>query len=188
MRSQGAAVNLANGPGPYRFRDNGRGSRARATCYADSIEGPHRLGRPPPKPLGGTTLRGRPACFPRPAILAAMDIQGVTIRTIIGENVAIRCDGCREIIPGRPWRMNLLDIAPTETPVSWTERPVINPGPHQFHADPACPRRWMAEHGYLFCRKGIVREIMRPVPLPTDPPSFGLCDGFHRDDHELVPA
>jgi hypothetical protein len=24
--------------------------------------------------------------------------------------------------------------------------------------------------------------------LPTAPPSWGLCDGIHRDDHEFVPA
>ncbi len=49
-------------------------------------------------------------------------------------------------------------------------------------------RRWMGERGYRFCRRGEVREIMRPVALPTDPPSWGLCDGIHRDDHEFVPA
>jgi hypothetical protein len=46
----------------------------------------------------------------------------------------------------------------------------------------------MAERGYRFCRRGEVRVIMRPVLLPTDPPSYGLCDGIHRDDHEFVPA
>ena len=54
----------------------------------------------------------------------------------------------------------------------------------------------MAEHGFMFCRKGQVREIMRPIPIPADPgragardkPRWGLCDGIHRDDHELVPA
>jgi hypothetical protein len=46
----------------------------------------------------------------------------------------------------------------------------------------------MGEHGFMFCRRGEVREIMRPVPLPTEPASFGLCDGIHRDDHEFVPA
>jgi hypothetical protein len=24
--------------------------------------------------------------------------------------------------------------------------------------------------------------------IPTDPPRWGLCDGIHRDDHELIPA
>jgi hypothetical protein len=46
----------------------------------------------------------------------------------------------------------------------------------------------MGEKGYLFCRRGQVREIMRPVPLPTEPPSLGLCDGIHKDAHEFVPA
>ena len=122
------------------------------------------------------------------AILAAVDIQGVQIRTIVTENVAIRCDGCRKVITGTPWRLNVLDIVATELPVGWTETPMINPGPFQFHPDPAHARMWMAEKGYLFCRKGIVREIMRPVPLPTTPPSWGLCDGLHRDDHEFVEA
>ena len=49
----------------------------------------------------------------------------------------------------------------------------------------------MAAKGYLFCRRGEVREIMRPVPIPgaTDGATrWGLCDGIHRDDHEFVPA
>ena len=33
-----------------------------------------------------------------------------------------------------------------------------------------------------------MEEIMRPVPIPTDAPRWGLCDGIHRDDHEFVPA
>ena len=44
--------------------------------------------------------------------------------------------------------------------------PAINPGPFQFHGDPDHVRRWMAGKGYLFCRKGEVREIMRPIPIP----------------------
>jgi len=121
-------------------------------------------------------------------MLGRVDIQGVQIRTIISENVAIRCDGCRGIIDGTPWRLNVLDTVSTEVPASWAEATMINPGPHQFHPDAACARRWMAERGYRFCRKGQVREIMRPIPLPTEPPSWGLCDGIHRDDHEFVPA
>jgi hypothetical protein len=46
----------------------------------------------------------------------------------------------------------------------------------------------MAGRDLLFCRRGEVREIMRPIPIPTDPPRWGLCDGIHRDDHEFVPA
>jgi hypothetical protein len=123
-----------------------------------------------------------------------MEIMGVHIRTIISDNVATRCDGCHEVIDATPWRVNLLDIVAAEKPVSWDSRPAVNPGPFQFHGDPACVRRWMAAKGYLFCRRGEVREIMRPVPLP--PPSddapdavrWGLCDGIHHDDHEFVPA
>jgi hypothetical protein len=126
-----------------------------------------------------------------------VEIMGVRIRTIISDNVAKRCDGCHEIIEGTPWRVNLLDIVAAETPVSWAARPAINPGPFQFHGDAACVRRWMADRGYLFCRRGEVREIMRPVPIPgaddaqdaaTGNGTLGLCDGIHRDDHEFVPA
>jgi hypothetical protein len=126
---------------------------------------------------------------------------GVRIRTIISDNVAKRCGGCRQVIDGTPWRVNLLDIVTAEVPVSWAGRPAINPGPFQFHGDAACVRLWMADRGYLFCRRGEVREIMRPVPIPDpegaereasdeDPEigRLGLCDGIHRDDHEFVPA
>jgi len=117
-----------------------------------------------------------------------MDIMGIRIPTIIKDNIAIRCDGCLEIIEGTPWRLNLLDIVASEVPVAWTDSPVINPGPFQFHRDASHARRWMAARGYLFCRRGEVREIMRPIPLPGDTPRWGLCDGIHRDDHEFVPA
>jgi hypothetical protein len=121
-----------------------------------------------------------------------MEIMGVRIRTIITDNIARRCDGCMQIIDGTPWRVNLLDIVASESPVDWTEAPVLNPGPFQFHGDPACVRRWMAGRGFLFCQLGDVRDIMRPVRLPeaapADEPRFGLCDGLHRDAHEFVPA
>ena len=113
---------------------------------------------------------------------------GIQVRTILQDNVATRCDGCHEIIPDTPWRVNLLDIVAAEAPVAWTERAAVNPGPFQFHADQACVRRWMAGKGYLFCRLGQVREIMRPVVIPGEPRRLGLCDGIHRDDHEFVPA
>jgi hypothetical protein len=29
---------------------------------------------------------------------------------------------------------------------------------------------------------------MRPILIPGDEQRLGLCDGLHRDDHELVPA
>ncbi len=63
---------------------------------------------------------------------------GVTIRTIVADNVATRCDGCRELIEGTPWRINVLDIVATERPADWSDSPTINPGPFQFHSDEAC--------------------------------------------------
>jgi hypothetical protein len=117
-----------------------------------------------------------------------MEIMGIQIRTIVRDNVATRCDGCLERIEGTPWRVNLLDVVAAEAPVGWTQRPAVNPGPFQFHPDPACVRRWMAGKGYLFCRRGEVREIMRPVAIPGEGLRLGLCDGIHRDDHEFVPA
>ena len=123
--------------------------------------------------------------------VSPLDYLGVRIDTIVEDNVAIRCDGCLEVIDGTPWRMNILDIVAAETPVSWAERPPINPGPFEFHGDGAHVRMWMRARDFLFCRKGEVREIMRPIPIPgADGASlrYGLCDGLHRDDHELVPA
>lgn len=115
-----------------------------------------------------------------------MELYGVRIPTIIKDNQAARCLGCGEVIDGRPWRINLLDNIAPETPVSWTESASINPGPFEFHADPSHVLTWMAEKGYLFCRRSQVREIMRPVWLPIEPRRLGLCDGLHKEDHEFV--
>lgn len=120
-----------------------------------------------------------------------MDYLGVRIPTIVKDTVAVRCDGCLEVIDGTPWRLNILDVVAAETPASWAGHAAINPGPFEFHGDPSHVRRWMRDRGYLFCRKSQVREIMRPIRLPAgadDAPRLGLCDGIHRDDHELVPA
>ena len=119
-----------------------------------------------------------------------MQLMGVNINTIVEDNVAIRCDACLEIIPGTPWRLNILDIVSTEIAVSSEQQGAINPGPFQFHSDPAHVRRWMGDNGYYFCQKSQVREIMRPIPLPGagDTVIWGLCDGIHRDDHGFVPA
>ena len=134
-----------------------------------------------------------PSSVARSYTIGSMEIMGIDIRTIISDNVATRCAGCGEIIEGTPWRVNLLDIVAPEAAVSWAERTAINPGPFQFHGDPDHVRRWMATKGYLFCRKGEIREIMRPILIPgsDDAPDairYGLCDGIHRDDHEFVPA
>ena len=121
----------------------------------------------------------------------AVDYLGVRITTIVKDTQAVRCDGCLEVIDGTPWRLNVLDIVATESPASWAGHAAINPGPFEFHADPSHVRTWMRGKGYLFCRKGQVREIMRPIPIgPGEDgrPRYGLCDGIHRDDHEMIPA
>jgi hypothetical protein len=117
-----------------------------------------------------------------------MEIMGIRIPTVIHDTDSVRCAGCHEPIAGRPMRVSILDIVATEAPPSWATRSPINPGPHEFHSDEAHVREWMRRAGYRFCRLSAVREIMRPVLLPTEPPSWGLCDGLHRDAHEFVPA
>ncbi|MDA8202710.1 MAG: hypothetical protein M0Z49_08115 [Chloroflexi bacterium] len=116
------------------------------------------------------------------------DILGIRVPTVQHENVATRCRGCGGVITGTPFRVNVMDVVATEVAPSWAGRTPINPGPYQFHPEPACARAWMRERGYLFCRRSAVRELMRPIVVPGDEPRLGLCDGFHRDDHELVPA
>ena len=123
--------------------------------------------------------------------MSPLDYLGVRIPTIVEDNVSIRCDGCLEVIAGTPWRMNILDVVAAETPVSWAERPPINPGPFEFHGDGAHVRMWMRTRDFLFCRKGEVREIMRPIPIPgaddaPDEGRWGLCDGIHREDRKSV--
>ena len=200
---------LLSRPPPDRARrTSGASGRSRTDPLVDSGRpvppSSRGLGRHPFKveirgsnPLGGTTLTPAP---PGPVARraatadsllpsAAMEIMGVQIRTIVKDNVASRCDGCLEVIDGTPWRVNLLDIVAAETPVAWTERPAINPGPFQFHGDPACVRRWMAGQGLpvLPPRRG-PRDHAPDRRSRRDPPRWGLCDGIHRDDHEFVPA
>ena len=115
-----------------------------------------------------------------------MELYGVRIPTIVTDNIAARCLGCGEVIEGRPWRVNILDNIAPEVPVSWTEAAAINPGPFEFHDDPAHVLAWMAKRGFFFCRRSQVREIMRPIRLPVEPPRLGLCDGLHRESHEFV--
>ena len=113
---------------------------------------------------------------------------GIRIPTVFEENDAKRCAGCGEPISGTPFRVSLMDAMALEAAPSWAERAPINPGPHQFHADPEHFRTWARARGYYLCRLSTVRELMRPVPLPTEPPAFGLCDGVHHESHEFLPA
>jgi hypothetical protein len=116
------------------------------------------------------------------------DINGIRVPTIQQENLALRCRGCGGMIEGTPFRVNVMDITALEIPPAWSSCTSINPGPFQFHVDPACARRWMRARGNLFCRKSAVRELMRPIAIPGVAVRWGLCDGFHTDDHEFVPA
>ncbi len=113
---------------------------------------------------------------------------GITIPTVFAENDAKRCAGCDDPIEGTPFRVSIMDNVAREAAPSWATRAPLNPGPHQFHSDPEHFRAWAAARGHCLCRLSNVRELMRPTPLPVDPPAWGLCDGEHREDHEFVPA
>jgi hypothetical protein len=115
-----------------------------------------------------------------------MELYGVRIPTILGENNAARCAGCGEVIEGRPWRVSILDVVAPEVPVGPTEPAAVNPGPFEFHGDPSHVLAWMAGQGFMFCRRSHVREIMRPVWLSVEERRLGLCDGLHQDDHQFV--
>ena len=116
------------------------------------------------------------------------DIMGIRIPTIIKDNQAVRCRGCGRVIEGTPFRVNVMDIVATEIPPAWNVPTPINPGPFQLHSDPACAHAWMRSKGYLLCRKSAIRELMRPFPVPGSSPRWALCDGLHRDDHEVLPV
>jgi hypothetical protein len=113
---------------------------------------------------------------------------GIRIPTLFSENDATRCAGCLDPIDGTPFRVSIMDNVAREAPPSWATRAPVNPGPHEFHADPEHFRAWARRRGHYLCRLSDVRELMRPVPLPLDPPAWGLCDGRHRQDHEFLPA
>ena len=95
---------------------------------------------------------------------------------------------CGARIDGIPFRVSILDIISTETAPTWASGARLNPGPHQFHGDPEHFRAWCRQLGFLLCRLSAVREIMRPISVPGERPRWGLCDGLHREAHELVPA
>jgi hypothetical protein len=116
-----------------------------------------------------------------------MEIMGIQINTIIRDNVATRCDGCLEIIDGTPWRINLLDIVAAEAPVAWTDRPAINPGPFQFHGNPArsarsCDR-WQsrARRAATGCATGSIATIMSSSP--PEPEAAPLAGSPDREPH-----
>lgn len=113
---------------------------------------------------------------------------GIRIPTVFDENDAKRCTGCGDPIAGTPFRVSIMDIVSREAPPTWAQRASLNPGPHEFHADPEHFRAWARRRGHYICRLSEVRELMRPVPLPIDPPAWGVCDARHADDHEFVPA
>lgn len=115
-------------------------------------------------------------------------IMGIRIPTIFSENDAKRCAGCGEPIEGTPFRVSILDNVAREAAPSWALSAPLNPGPHQFHADPSHVRAWARRRGHYICRLSEVRDLMRPVALPIDPPAWGLCDGNHREDHAFEPA
>jgi len=123
-----------------------------------------------------------------PTTFRGGEILGVRIPTVFTDNDGKVCAGCHQPIDGTPFRVSLLDVVAAEVPDSWARHARLNPGPHQFHADPACFRAWARERGFYFCRFSTVREIMRPVAIPGERPRWGTCDGFHREAHEFVVA
>ena len=134
---------------------------------------------------------GRTLCYDRRVTSTRFRggrIMGIRIPTVFAENDAKRCAGCGRPIPGTPFRVSVMDNVAREAAPSWAETATINPGPHQFHADDDCFRAWARRRGHYVCRLSSVRELMRPTPLPVDPPAWGLCDGSHREDHEFQPA
>jgi hypothetical protein len=114
-------------------------------------------------------------------------IMGIRIPTVFSDTDAIVCDGCGRAIEITPFRVSIMDAIAGESPPSWASTVTINPGPHQFHADPACFWAWAGQRGYLACRLAMVRELMRPIPLPGATMRWGLCDGEHREAHEFLP-
>jgi hypothetical protein len=115
-------------------------------------------------------------------------IMGIRIPTVFSENDAKRCAGCGEPIAGTPLRVSIMDNVAREAAPSWALRAPLNPGPHEFHADGEHFRVWARRRGHYLCRLSELRELMRPVALPVDPPAWGLCDGDHREDHVFEPA
>ena len=132
---------------------------------------------------GSATIRAVP-----PTTFRGGEILGIRIPTVFEENDGKVCGGCGQPIEGTPFRISLLDTVAAEVPDSWARRARLNPGPHQFHADPACFHAWARARDILICRLSQVREIMRPVAIPGPAARWGVCDGVHREAHEFVNA
>jgi hypothetical protein len=115
-------------------------------------------------------------------------IMGIRIPTVFDDNDAKRCAGCGDPISGTPFRISVLDSVAREAPPTWAERAPLNPGPYEVHPEASCFTAWAHRRGFYVCRLSEVRELMRPVPLPIEPPAWGVCDARHRQDHEFVPA
>ena len=113
---------------------------------------------------------------------------GIRIPTVFEEVDAKRCAGCGKPIAGTPFRVSIMDAVAREVAPSWATTAPLNPGPHEFHANPEHFRAWARRKGFFFCRLSDVRELMRPVPLPGAETRWGLCDANHREAHEFVPA
>jgi hypothetical protein len=116
------------------------------------------------------------------------EIMGIRIPTVFSDVDAIVCAGCGQPIDVTPFRVSIMDAVSAEAPPSWAVTMPLNPGPHQFHADPLCFWAWAHERGYVACRLTTVRELMRPIPLPGERIRWGLCDAEHREAHEFVTA
>lgn len=123
-----------------------------------------------------------------PTTFRGGEILGIRIPTVFDDTNTIRCAGCGEPITTTPFRVSIMDVVAVEVPHSWAHRARLNPGPHEFHADPDHVRAWLRARGYLFCRLSGVRELMRPVVIPGAEGRWGVCDGLHREAHEFVPA
>ncbi len=123
---------------------------------------PNRTASPTARTEGARPMSSSGTLLPS----APMEIMGVQIRTIIKDNVATRCDGCLQVIDGTPWRINLLDIVAAESPVAWTDRPAVNPGPFQFHGDPALRPTLDGRQGLLVLspRRGSRDHASHPDP------------------------
>ncbi|HEY8168961.1 MAG: hypothetical protein ACHQ02_00230 [Candidatus Limnocylindrales bacterium] len=115
-------------------------------------------------------------------------IQGIRIATVFSDIDATVCAGCGRPIDITPFRVSIMDAVAVESPPSWSTSVAINPGPHQFHAQPACFWAWATARGYVACELATVRELMRPIAIPGPSIRWGLCDGEHREAHEFRPT